>query len=79
MTEKAAYSVETFVRIHDDKSGDYIQVGPDRDGIGNVEITTSDGEAIVMPAVLARLVSHELLVVAQRIEASETPTGPVPR
>jgi len=40
------YSVETVYRIYNDKSGEYIEVGPDADGIDLVEVRcyTDDGK-----------------------------------
>jgi hypothetical protein len=37
-----AYSVELGRKIYDDDCGACIQVGPDRDGLGCVEIRTPD-------------------------------------
>jgi hypothetical protein len=41
-----AYSLETFQRIYNDQHGDYIQIGPDADALGLVEIRsyTRDGK-----------------------------------
>lgn len=43
---KPSYSVETHVKIWNDKTGCHINVGPDRDGLDLVEIRciTSDGK-----------------------------------
>ena len=39
------YTIENHVRIYDDKNGDFIQVKPDADGLGLVEISRScDGK-----------------------------------
>lgn len=34
------HSVEIYFRICDDESGDYIQLGPDKDGLDMVEISS---------------------------------------
>ena len=40
------YSIETIYRVYNDKSGEYIEVGPDADGIGLIEVRmyTDDGK-----------------------------------
>jgi len=34
----ANYSLETFQRIYNDQNGEYIQIGPDADALGLVQI-----------------------------------------
>jgi hypothetical protein len=38
MTGEPRYSIETHVRVYDNNTGDYITVGPDRDGLDMVEL-----------------------------------------
>ena len=38
-------SVETIRRVYDDTEGTFIEVGPDRDGVGHVTITVPDEES----------------------------------
>jgi hypothetical protein len=35
---ESKYSIETHVRVYDNKTGDYIAVGPDPDGLDMVEL-----------------------------------------
>jgi hypothetical protein len=39
------YSTETVIKIYDDTSGGYIQVGPDTDGLDLVDITCVESYA----------------------------------
>lgn len=47
------YSTEFYIRICDDESGDYIQLGPDKDGLDMVEISShcegAETGSVVMP------------------------------
>lgn len=51
------HSVEFYIRICDDESGDYVQLGPDKDGLDMVEISSHcDGKetsSVVMPIEVA--------------------------
>jgi hypothetical protein len=38
------YSIEHFVRVYDDKTGGYVQIGPDSDGLNLIEIGAWDNE-----------------------------------
>lgn len=41
------YSVERYIKIHNDEDGWFYQVGPDRDGLGCVEILyCEDGKTL---------------------------------
>jgi hypothetical protein len=38
MSDEPKFTDETFVRIYNDKTGEYWQLGPDRDSLGLCEI-----------------------------------------
>jgi hypothetical protein len=38
MDNEPKYSINTYLRVYDDLEGSYIQIGPDRDGLNNVEL-----------------------------------------
>lgn len=60
------YTVEHHMKVHDDKTGDYIKIGPDPDGLNLCEIEmmgkngTSDGR-LVIPWPLARIMAQAVL------------------
>ena len=54
------YSVETNIKIFNDKTGEKIEVGPDVDGLGLVQITVGTSEIIISP--------EEALLLAQVIQ-----------
>ena len=45
MVEKSKYSSEAIIRVYNDKTGDCIEVGPDHDGIDDIEIRCIDGKS----------------------------------
>jgi hypothetical protein len=60
------FTDETFVRIYDDKTGDYWQVGPDRDSLGLCEIgfysggTQKPENYLVVPWAVALMMSRSI-------------------
>lgn len=78
MTTQTGYSHEVFHRIYGDSEGRYIQVGPDADSLGLVEINTAttkdnaeywgDCRVTVQPA-MARLIGYALLKAADEVES----------
>lgn len=73
-------SVERVSKVWDDSTGERIEVGPDSDGLNLVELMYVDsqgkeGARITMTTVQARLVSEQLLVVADEVQASEEADG----
>jgi hypothetical protein len=48
-----AYSLETVKQIFDDDTGDHIDIGPDRDGLGLLEMRYYIGTAIIPTARIA--------------------------
>ena len=38
MDNEPKYSINTYLRVYDDAEGSYIQIGPDRDALNNVEL-----------------------------------------
>lgn len=36
--DEPTYSLNTYIRVYDDAEGSYIQIGPDRDGLNNIEL-----------------------------------------
>ncbi len=60
------YSIETIYRVYNDKSGEYIEVGPDADGIGLIEIRmyTDDGkisQRVMGTSIEMKLVAEAIL------------------
>lgn len=43
--EEVSFSQEVVRRIYDDDEGVYIEVGPDSDGLGGIEIRTTNTES----------------------------------
>ncbi len=69
------YSMETMREIWDDKYGDCVEVGPDRDALGMVEIRykTDDGaigSRLSFPPERARLVAQAMLVCADELDTA---------
>ena len=67
------YSMETMREIWDDKHGDCVEVGPDRDALGMVEIRykTDDGaigSRVSFQAERARLVAQAVLQCADEMD-----------
>jgi hypothetical protein len=72
------YSMETMREIWDDKHGDCVEVGPDRDGLDMVEIRckTDDGAMgprMSLPAEKARLVAQAMIACADDLDAANAP------
>ena len=68
MAEEPTYTIESHMRVYDDKHGWYVTVRPDRDGGGCCEIAWNDGDdqvkderCIVMPWDMARLMAQAIL------------------
>jgi hypothetical protein len=64
--------IERFLRIYDDKSGDYIQVGPDRDGLDMIELTdrSSPNVSFVLKPETAREVARAILELVDGIQGA---------
>lgn len=70
------YSLERFIRIYDDKSGEYWEIRPDSDGLGCVEIRYNANQRIedkseIMLTVtpeLAQLVANAMITTAGHIK-----------
>lgn len=77
MTTQTGYSHEVFHRIYDDSEGRYIQVGPDPDSLGLVEINTAATKEnaeywgdcrVTVPPAMARLIGQALNKAADEVE-----------
>jgi hypothetical protein len=71
-----SYSTETMREIWDDKTGEKVEVGPDRDALGMVEIRCKTGAGVIttrlaFPADEARLVAQAMLVCADELGRAE--------
>lgn len=71
MTEKPKHTLEQMFEIWNDKTGSRIQVGPDRDALGMIEIRTycddgSTGSIVLLDSEQAQLVAQALLHIAKR-------------
>lgn len=69
------YSMETMREIWDDKHGDCVEVGPDRDALGMVEVRykTDDGAIgarVAFPSYRARLVARAMLACADELDTA---------
>ena len=67
------YTKEVHVKIYDDDSGDYIEIGPDADGIeGCIDIRDHQGEKVTkleaLPIELARKLADALIYVCDQME-----------
>ena len=58
-----AFTTETLLRIYDDETGEYIQIAPDGDSLGLVEITCSEVKdlRLTMHPIQARQVSEAII------------------
>jgi hypothetical protein len=72
------HSVETICRVYDDNEGVCIEVGPDSDVGGYVEIRTEGKSAeyfgatrIAFPPAMARMLAKAILAVAEALETDE--------
>ena len=68
------FSVEKFFRVYNDKTGDYIEVCPDADGLGLIEIRQCNrnggiGERITLEAECAALIAEGLRQAAANIQS----------
>lgn len=64
-------TTETLVRVYDDAHGWYVQIGPDRDGLGLCEISYHEGDdvrSIVIPWNIAERVGVAIGVVSKANE-----------
>lgn len=64
MGEPGKFEMETHHQIHNNRTGDCIKVGPDRDGLGLIEIR-SDDQDILLTIEQAALVAEALGVQVQ--------------
>lgn len=70
------YSMETMREIWDDKNDDCVEVGPDRDALGMVEIRFKTdngaiGERIGFSPDRARLVAQAMLACADELDTAD--------
>ncbi len=72
------YDTETVRRICDNQRGTYIEIGPDGDGLGLIEVRTSGKSAehygeirLVIPTVMARLLSYALVRCSEELDADD--------
>jgi hypothetical protein len=67
------HSVEEFIRVYNDDTGDHIQVGPDADGFELVELIQSDNgknvARITMTIPEAKLVADALNTYLTRLKS----------
>ncbi len=54
------FTTDTFKRVYNDKTGEHVQVGPDRDGLALCEIIQGTSSIVMMPEE-ARLVALAIL------------------
>lgn len=69
------YSMETMREVWDDRHGDCVEIGPDRDGLNMVEVRckTDDGAMgprMSFPVDKARLVAHAMLTCADELDTA---------
>lgn len=69
------YSVEIVHKIWNDDGGEHVSVGPDRDGLGMVEIidVASGGEmgpSLSFPPELARLIAQAMIKCVDELSAN---------
>ena len=74
MSTSSKFSTEIVHRVYNDTTGEYIEVGPDADGINHIEIRFVDvngkiGNRLCGPPEQMRLVAEALL------KLTEMPTG----
>lgn len=62
------FTLEKFMRVYDDDSGEFIEVREDRDSLGLIEIVQGK-TSITMPIAQARLVCQAVKAVSKHIEA----------
>lgn len=63
------YSMETMYEIWNDKSGDCIEIGPDRDGLGLIEIRDKQSKNV---SLVLEVEQAELVILAlQKAVASQ--------
>ena len=67
------YSVETFIRVYDNKTGEFIQVHPDVDGLDLIEVTEFHNTEVAMgkiclgPPEQAMLVAEAILQLCEEL------------
>jgi hypothetical protein len=66
--EVSTFSLEVVYEIWDDRDGNKIEVGPDRDGLGLVEIRDQESKVrLTLPLDKARLLATALTDTARRL------------
>lgn len=76
-------TMETIRRLYDDVEGVYVEVGPDSDGLGMVQISTPDKKSkewfgdirLVLSPLRARILATMLLDAAIDSAAAKLPEG----
>lgn len=64
--DKETYTDETFTRVYNDQTGDYWQIGPDRDALGLCEIAfyakgnPKPESSVIMPWAVAHIMQHSI-------------------
>lgn len=77
------FTHEVIHQLWDNKNGDRIEIGPDRDGLGVFEIrhfdesNTCDDSVLIQYEQIGKIV--EILQMIQRGAPQKIPSGPVPR
>lgn len=71
MADKMRITTEVFRRVYNDDNGEYIEIRPDRDSLGLVEIQDPDGDRrMSFPPEVARAVAKAMLLLADDMEAA---------
>lgn len=68
------YSIEKSYKIYDDVNGDYVEVCPDRDGLGSIEIrnvyATSENKLNFAISLDFHMLPHLIQVLQEIVEKS---------
>lgn len=62
------FSLEKFMRVYDDDTGDYVEIREDRDSLELIELVQGE-RVITMPIAQARLVCRAVEEVSAHVEA----------
>ena len=77
------FSHEVIHQLWDDKHGDRLEIGPDRDGLGLIELRYFDpanectDSLTIVPDQIGKIV--EILETIKRAQPPKAPSGPTPR
>ena len=64
MASVPQFEVETLKRVYDNKTGDYVEIGPDSDGLGLVSLRQFESGKLVAMITMSRA-QAEVFVTAQ--------------